>query len=92
MTWKKISNDRLMKNHDSGFVIIIPENHNASIPFECPNCGLLMREQTDPENYQSIGCCSRCAMMWAEGYNRDKWLSGWRPDPKIVQEVIKKWK
>lgn len=78
MYWKKISKGRIQKEC-SGFSIIKPENGNKPIPLFCPICANVMRNLQDAEYYRKWEACYECGTVYAEP-NRNKWLSGWRPD------------
>ena len=90
--WKPISGGREMREHPAGFAVIRPIGAPEPIPFECMHCGMLMRDQSDPETYTKKGCCSRCSTMWAEGLNAARWEEGWRPERDEVERCVEMWK
>ncbi len=87
-----MSNDRLISEHKSGFFFIKPSKSVEKIPLTCPHCKLMMKDASDPYYYREYKCCSGCAIKWAEGANKEKWLAGWRPSKEETREIFKLWK
>ena len=78
MIWKNISKGRI-RREANGFCVIKPEKGNVPIPLFCPCCALAMRNAQDAQYYRKWEACYECGTMYAEP-NREKWLTGWRPD------------
>lgn len=86
--WKPYPRDRLIKD-DDGFFVIVPKDSEPAIPLGCSVCHVLYRSRDDEQAHVEYGCCHMCALRWAHA-NREKWLSGWRPDPPNVLEEVSK--
>jgi len=88
-TWEKLDDTRVFYKHPDGFIVIKQkDNKKLIMPFVCPVCNTFMREMNDSDYYRIFECCSHCAMKWAEGINREKWLSGWRPSKDEIKNVV----
>lgn len=83
------ASNRKVTYHDSGFVVIFDEGDEIP-PLTCEVCDYFMLKDADTLAWQEYRCCHECAQTWAEGPNRKKWKKGWRPDPKVIEEEIKK--
>lgn len=79
-------NDRLIKRKN-GYCIIVPKDMNETTPMSCSICQTLMRSKEDEIAWGSYGCCSNCALEWAEP-RKESWAQGWRPDTKEVTERL----
>jgi len=84
--WKNLDKDRVYKKHPNGFLIVKPKVYTSVVPFVCPVCNLFMRNDEDAMYYTKYVCCSCCAIKWAEGGNKEKWLNGWRPPKNELKE------
>lgn len=86
--WRKYLKDRLIKECQGGFVVIIPDGASVSVPLACSICDHLMRSRDDESAHLEFGCCHRCALLWAHP-RREAWRSGWRPSMNQVIEAEK---
>jgi hypothetical protein len=75
--------------HPDGFVILVDENNEVP-PLECPVCEYFMRTSTDFEYWQKYECCEECGVKWAEGFYKDKWKLGWRPEPEDIRQDVER--
>jgi len=85
--WHLFDKDRIARNHKSGFLIIKPKKNNV-IPFVCPLCDLLMRNQNDILSYHKNKVCFSCETHLLIP-NKKKWDTGWRPTKQQIKEYIK---
>lgn len=69
-----------------GYFVIKSDTTVERIPFVCPLCTQVMLND-DIVTFKQFQCCSWCERMWISG-KTDKWLSGWRPDSKVVLETL----
>ena len=83
--WKKITNEKLIMHHPSGFSVIKPLLEYDCVPFDCPVCKLVMRDHLDVTSHHRSECCRECEHIWADPF-RDKWDLGWRPSADEVKE------
>jgi hypothetical protein len=83
MTWKPYINDRLIKHHNEGFVVITPVDAAPAIPLCCPVCNAALRTREDESAYIDVSCCNRCALLWAHA-RRKEWKDGWRPTQEQI--------
>jgi len=67
-------------------VLIIDERETSSSLF-CSVCNFIMSDASDFNHYDEYGCCSRCAMKFAES-RKDKWNKGWRPSKEDLDIFI----
>mgnify|MGYP001568265205 FL=1 len=91
--WYSCDKKRLMKKIPlilDNLILIKPKKMSRKIvPFLCPVCKLYMRNKDDMIYYQEYECCSHCAIKWAEGINKNKWINEkWRPSKKELKEYI----
>jgi hypothetical protein len=90
-SWKKLDNDRVYYTHNSGFKVIKPSSNNfVTIPFVCPVCELFMKDTNDTLSYAEYECCTRCKITWAEGFNKERWHTGWRPSEEEIKQYKKR--
>jgi len=82
--FKPYVGDRLIKDHPSGFSIIVPTDRTPVVPLFCPVCDYALRSRDDEEAYLEFECCDRCSRLWASG-RREAWKAGWRPSTVQVQ-------
>ena len=75
--------------HPDGFVILSDESSETP-PLSCPVCGYFMKTSTDTEYWQKHKCCEECGIKWAEGFYRDEWKQGWRPDPEEIRREVER--
>ena len=88
--WNHMANDRKMKNHPAGFMVIVPNVIPDVVPVDCSVCGLLLKDFTDMIEHKKNGCCYNCSIKWAYP-NSTRWESGWRPSPdEILKETEKR--
>jgi hypothetical protein len=85
MTWKSYTNDRLMFEHPSGFVIIKPSDASETVDIFCAVCDHALRSRDDEIAWREFQCCDRCARTWAAP-RREAWKGGWRPTNEQVME------
>jgi hypothetical protein len=85
--WQPYLHDRLIKKHESGFYVIVPNDFEPGIPLCCPVCDTVMRTKDDESSWYEFTCCSFCALTWASSRKKE-WLDGWRPAPALVHEAI----
>ena len=83
--WKELATGKLVAKHDYGFTIIKPSDEYEHVSITCPVCNLMMRDNNDLVSFQRNECCRDCEVNWAEPH-RDKWLDGWRPSAKELEE------
>jgi hypothetical protein len=76
--------DRLIEDHPTGFVIIVPVGVELPVPLACTLCDHVMRSRDDETSHREFGCCERCARIWAEP-RRQAWVDGWRPTTEQIQ-------
>ena len=84
--WKELTSGKVIMNHDSGFMLIKPSGEYDHVPFCCPVCSLVMRDDLDLMAYQRNECCRDCELKWAEPF-REKWRSGWRPGTRSDEKT-----
>ena len=89
MEWKEYPGDRLISEHPEGFYVIRQKNESPKDPVFCPLCDFIMKSVYDDESYKKFECCDSCASAWAYP-NLDKWKSGWRPAPEVVNNSKKR--
>ncbi|MAF24744.1 hypothetical protein CL634_04130 [bacterium] len=65
------------------------EDSENIIPFDCPTCGVLMRDRIDSFSFLEYACCSECKEEIAYP-NKKKWKNGWRPSGKQLRKLRKK--
>jgi hypothetical protein len=82
--WKKYPNDRMMRVHPEGFVIVIPDDHENSVPLACELCSSLFRSSDDVTEWREFGCCFACAQKFAHP-DREKWKNGHRPTKEQIE-------
>ena len=75
--------------HKEGFVII-KDNLVEVPPISCDVCGFFMKSTVDSQSWREYQCCRECAITWAEGPNKKKWLEGWRPSKKAIRLEVEK--
>ena len=85
MKWRPYLNDRLISEHESGFVVIVPNDATIPVPLFCSICDHVMRSKDDEESFYDYECCYRCAMHWAHP-RKDVWKNGWRPTQEQISE------
>lgn len=85
LQWTQYPRDRKIANHPSGFVVILPNDIQRSIPLTCPLCKYALRTKDDEMSYNEFECCNRCEMIWAAS-RRDEWKAGWRPTEQEINE------
>lgn len=75
----------------NNFLIEISDNteNENFIPFECPICLTVMRDQVDCISYENYECCDLCLndLVWP---NKTKWDNGWRPGKRKRASMRKK--
>ena len=81
--------NREITYHEDGFVIS-KEPGNSTQPLDCHVCGYFMLTDTDSHDWNEYSCCHECTITWAEGPNKKKWKSGWRPDPEVITTEVKR--
>lgn len=86
--WRPYLGDRLIKDHPSGFVVIVPTQSEACVPLFCPVCRLLMQTSEDAIYFRDKQCCSKCGMKWADP-DLDSWFAGVRPSCDEVGKEVK---
>ena len=79
--------DRLIEDHPLGFAVIVPTDAEPPVPLACPVCTCLMRTKDDEASWRAVGCCDRCALIWAQP-RMSQWKEGWRPDPEAVRLAL----
>jgi len=73
-----------------GFIIIKDTTVDVP-PISCDVCGFFMKTAADAQAWKEYGCCRECAITWAEGLNKEKWIKdGWRPSKKVIDQEIEK--
>lgn len=85
MCWKPYLNNRLIKNVDDQFYVIVPEEIESIVPLYCPICERLLRTQDDENSYLEYECCNFCALNFAHA-RKNEWKNGWRPTKEEVKE------
>ena len=86
-TWKPYIDDRQIKHHTLGYVIITPVDIQQSTPLGCSICDCLMRSREDDVSFREFECCYKCAMTWAHS-RRKEWAEGWRPSREQVTNAL----
>jgi len=86
MAWRSYLRDRLIEDQPEGFVVIVPTDAEPPVPLACPVCTRLMRTRDDEASWREVGCCERCALIWAQA-RREAWKGGWRPSPEQVRQA-----
>ncbi len=86
MNWRPYIRDRLITDHPSGFVIIKPKDAQPPVDMFCAVCDHAMRSREDELDWQSYGCCNRCAQRWAHP-RKEAWAAGWRPTEQQVLDA-----
>ena len=84
--WRAISNNRMARDAEGDFAIIVPIEGYTSVPLECPLCNFLLRDQDDCMSYRKYSCCSDCSLQWAQP-NLRKWNRGWRPEEEEIKKL-----
>ena len=79
--WKKLDDDRIIKVCENYSVIKPIDETHAYL--ECPVCNLLLGDDSDVNSIEKYECCFECSLIFAQP-NREKWLTGWRPDSKLI--------
>lgn len=85
--WKPYLNDRLIREDQTGFFVIVPEGAEPPVPLSCSVCSRLMRSRDDEAAHHEFGCCHLCALQWAHP-RRKEWKDGWRPDEEQVRVAV----
>jgi hypothetical protein len=80
----KISNDRIVVEHDS-HLTIYPDEMGELIPAACPVCDHLLRTSDDEMMYVKFGCCDACAAEWA-WRDTKSWNDGIRPTKDDIEK------
>jgi hypothetical protein len=75
--------------HKEGFVII-KDTIIEVPPISCDVCNFFMKSLVDSQSWREHQCCRECAITWAEGLNKKKWLEGWRPSKKAIRLEVEK--
>ena len=75
--------------HKDGF-IVSKDSGIVVQPLDCPVCGYFMLTDSDTHAWHKYSCCHECAITWAEGPNKKKWKSGWRPDKEVIDQEVKR--
>ena len=76
--------------HKSGFITIKDGSVDVP-PISCDVCGYFIKAATDVEAWKEYKCCRECAVTWAEGLNKKKWIEeGWRPSKKAIKIEVEK--
>ena len=44
----------------------------------------------DAQYWNEYECCQECAIMWAEGANKEKWKKGWRPEEEVITSEVQR--
>lgn len=57
-----------------------------SIPLACSLCDCVLIDEMDEISMARSGCCFDCEHEVADP-NREKWLSGWRPELNVINEI-----
>jgi len=83
------ASNREVKYLKSG-VVIVKDRDFSVPPLDCPVCGYFMLKSQDLEFWHEYECCQECGVTWAEGPNKKKWKEGWRPDPKVISDEVKR--
>jgi len=78
MSKRPYVNNRWIKPHPAGFVIITPDKMSEPLPLSCPVCHSMLRNKDDEISWESLQCCYMCKLDWAES-RKSEWLKGWRP-------------
>lgn len=86
MAWRSYLRDRLIEEQPEGFVVIVPTDAEPPVPLACPVCTHLMRTRDDEASWRVVGCCERCALLWAQP-RLAQWKEGWRPAVEQVQQL-----
>lgn len=86
--WKSYYREREFLNHENGFVMIRPKGFTTPVPFNCDNCGCLLRSHEDEYEWNKNGVCKWCSVTWVYK-NKSKWESGWRPSKEQVDAQLK---
>jgi hypothetical protein len=84
--WTLLGSDRKLRRARSGYLVVVPVDHDPPVPLECPVCSFLMRDREDVLSYSKNKCCNYCEMMWVYA-NADKWSAGWRPTGEEIEKV-----
>lgn len=58
--WKDYYDNRVIFEHQDGFVIVKPNNEEISVPFLCPRCSKKMNKINDTVSFRINFCCSEC--------------------------------
>jgi len=74
---------RKIKQIEKNLTLITPGTKKKTRPFFCDVCGFAMSTFNDFSSYDALECCDFCAKKWAEK-NREKWVSGWRPEKEDI--------
>ena len=84
--WVLLGSDRKLRRARSGYLVVVPVDHDPPVPLECPVCSFLMRDREDVLSYSKNKCCNYCEMMWVYA-NADEWSAGWRPTGEEIEKV-----
>lgn len=88
-TFQPYVHDRLIdKTTNKGYYVIVPNTYTLPVPIACPVCDGVMRTYDDECAWHKFQCCDLCSMCWAAA-NREKWLSGWRPEQCDIDAAVK---
>ena len=68
---------------------VTTEDAHNIIPFDCPVCEILMRDNKDSFSFLEYGCCWECKEEIAYP-NKIKWKEGWRPNADQLTKLRKK--
>lgn len=88
MRWKTLDKNRKIRQTSSGFYIVVPKRKSKTIPIACSVCDCFLNGNIDLNAFHRSECCNFCETEYAYP-NSDKWLSGWRPDKKVVSTDLK---
>jgi hypothetical protein len=76
--------------HEDGFIVIRDTSVDIP-PISCDVCSFFIKTAADTESWKEYKCCRECAVTWAEGLNKKKWIEeGWRPSKKVIQREVEK--
>ena len=73
----------------TNFIEINNEDSKNTVPFDCPVCSTLMRDNIDSFSFLEYKCCSECKEEVAYP-NKERWQNGWRPNDKQLRKLKKK--
>jgi hypothetical protein len=84
--WKPYPQNRIISERQSGFLVIKPTDASDPTPVFCQVCSFALRTQDDTHACETIGCCARCAVLWAYP-NKQAWNDGWRPSADQIRDA-----